>query len=83
LGFWGEKYWIPERKTLEQGFCSDTSRHGDKWRAGRDVQKQQTPFLLFRSFGGRSEFSKRLLSTCLITVYALKPTGTSHRWDWT
>ena len=49
----------------------------------RDVQKQQTPFLLFRAFGGRSEFSKRLLSTCLITVYALKPARTSHRWDWT
>ena len=37
----------------------------------------------FRASGNQSELCKTLLSTCLITVYDLKPTGISPRWDWT
>ena len=37
----------------------------------------------FRAFGGCSELSKMFLSTCLTTVYTLKPTGTPYGLDWT
>jgi len=59
------------------------SRHGDKWRARRDSQKQQTPFLLFRALGDQSGLSKMFLLTCLISVYTFKPTGTSYGLNWT
>jgi len=57
--------------------------NGVKWRARRDSQKQQTPFLLFRALRGQSELSKICLLTCLISVYTLKPTGTSYGSNWT
>jgi hypothetical protein len=42
----------------------------------------QHPFdFSFRAFGDQSKLCKTLLSTCLATVYTLKHTGTSHRWD--
>ena len=59
------------------------SRHGDRWRARQDCQKQQTLFLLFWVFGGRSELSHMLLSTSLTTVFTLWSTGTSYGLDWT
>ena len=52
------------------------------WRAWRDVQKQQTPFLLFRVFRARSELSKMLLPMCLAAVFTLSPTGTPYKLDW-
>jgi len=42
-----------------------------------------TFWFLFRASGNQSDLCKTLLSTWLITVYDLKPTGTPPRWDWT
>jgi hypothetical protein len=37
---------------------------------------------LFRALGDQSELSKMFLLTCLISVYTLKPTGTSfEKWS--
>jgi len=48
------------------------------------VQAQFQHLVIFvPASGNQSELCKTLLSTCLITVYAFKPTGTSPRWDWT
>ena len=80
LDVWEIKIWVFGWKGLEPVTFFDIT---DVWSLKRAGPIFQHFLLTFRAFGGCSELSKMFLSTCLTTVYALKPIGTPYGLDWT
>jgi len=84
LGFFGEKWFELERNCAEQMSGRSSVREASSkravsrtWtleRAGPHLSERtllQHTLFCISGFGGRSELSKMLLSTCLITVFTL------------
>jgi len=53
------------------------------WSLKRAVPSSTFLCFSFRALGDQSRLSKMFLLTCLISVYTLKPTGTSFESNWT